>query len=65
MPRKDRQTVALSSSTMDKARDLSALASRHGWAALGADRDDLPTMVAIIDEALNVLAARAKSKGKK
>jgi len=66
MPTKrERQTVALPEATMDRVRELSAFASKHGWAALGVDREDLPTMVAIIDEAVNVLAARAKTKGKK
>jgi hypothetical protein len=50
---------------MATARELSALASKHGWSALGVDREDLPTMVAIIEEAVNLLAARAKTKGKK
>lgn len=63
--KRDRQVVSLPAPTMEKARELSLLASRYGWAALGADREDLPTMVAIIDEAINVLAARAKPKGKK
>ena len=63
--KRDRQTVALPGPIMDTARELSALASKHGWSALGVDREDPPTMVAIIEEAVKLLAARAKTRGKK
>ncbi len=63
--RRDRQTVALPTSITDKARELSVHASKHGWAAFGVDRDDLPTITAIFDEAINLLAARLKTKGSK
>jgi hypothetical protein len=61
----DRQTVALASKVVEKARSLSALTSKHGWASLGIDREDPATMSAIFEEALNLLAARSKVKGKK
>ena len=63
--RPDRQTVALPIEAMDKARQLSALASKHGWSALGVDREDLPTLSAILEEAINHFAARAKLSGRK
>lgn len=66
MPKKqDRQTVALPSHVVDAARDLSAHASKHGWAAFGVDRDDLPTITAIFDEAIKAFGARLKTKGGK
>jgi hypothetical protein len=58
--RSDRLSVALPRDISDKARQLSALASKHGWAVFGVDREDPPTMTAIFEEAINVLAARAK-----
>jgi hypothetical protein len=58
-------SVALPRDVSDKARELSALASKHGWALFGVDRDDPPTMTAIFEEAINQLAARAKPKGAK
>jgi hypothetical protein len=61
----DRQTVALASRVVEKARALSALTSKHGWASLGIDREDPATMSAIFEEALNLLAARSRVKGKK
>jgi hypothetical protein len=48
---------------VDKARELSAFASKYGWSHLGIDREDLPTMGAIFDEAIKLLAARAKTRG--
>ena len=63
--KRDRQSVALPGPVIGLARELSALASKHGWSALGIDREDPPTMVAIIEEAVKLLAARAKPRGKK
>jgi hypothetical protein len=62
MNRSDRTSVALPKEIAQKARDLSALASKHGWAALGVDRDDPPTITAIFEAAIDVLAARAKTR---
>lgn len=45
-------------------RELTAFAARNGWAALGIDRDDLPTQSALVEEAIKLLAARRESKGK-
>ncbi len=60
MERRDRTSVAISKGVAKKAKELSALASKHGWTALGIDREDPPTLTAIFEEAINVLAARAK-----
>lgn len=48
----------------DTLRDLAAFAARNGWAALGIDRDDPPTQIALIEEAIKLLARQASSKGK-
>ena len=61
----DRQSVALASRVVEKARALSEFASKYGWASLGIDRNDPATMSAIFDEALTLLEARMKAKGKK
>jgi hypothetical protein len=63
--RSDRLSVALPREISERARELSALASKHGWSALGVDRDDPPTITAIFEEAINVLASRAKVKSNK
>jgi hypothetical protein len=63
--RRDRQSVALPGQVSRKARQLSALASKHGWSALGIDRDDPPTITAIFEAAIDELAARVKTKGSK
>ena len=63
--KQDRQTVALATPLVEKARELSALISRHGWASLDIDRDDPATMTVIFEEGLKLLAARMKTKGKK
>ena len=49
---------------LDTLRELSAHTARHGWASLGIDRDDPPTMTALIEEAIRLLAERRDSKGK-
>jgi hypothetical protein len=63
--KRDRQTVALPSHVTEKARELSSLASQHGWSAFGVKRDDPATITAIFEEAINLLAARFKGKGGK
>ncbi len=61
-PRSDRTTVALPKEIAKKAKMLSSIASRHGWAALGVDRDDPPTLTAVFEAAIEELLARAKTK---
>ncbi len=48
----ERQPVKVSRDAYALARNLMAKASRHGWASLGVDREDPPSVMAIIDEAL-------------
>lgn len=57
-------TVKLPTEAWEKARELSAYASKHGWAAFGIDRDDPPTIQAMFDAAIEVLAARIKKSKK-
>ncbi len=65
MKRSDRTSVKLPTEVWNKARELSAMASKHGWSALGVDREDPPTITAIFEEAITLLASRAKTKGSK
>lgn len=58
-----RMSVKMPTAVWEKARELSALASKHGWSALGVNRDDPPLINAIFEEAINLLAARAKTRG--
>lgn len=60
MDRMDRTSVAIPREVAKKAKELSALASQYGWSVFGIERDDPPTLTAIFEEAINVLAARAK-----
>jgi hypothetical protein len=46
----------------ETAKRLSELASLHGWSCLGIERTDLPTVAAIVEEALYALEKRAKVK---
>ena len=63
MAKDKRITVKLPSTVYEQARELSALASKHGWSALGVNRDDPPMLTAIFEEAIKQLALRAKPKG--
>ena len=65
MKRSERTSVKLPTEVLDKARELSALASKHGWSSLGVDREDPPTITAIVEEAITLLASRAKTKASK
>jgi len=56
--------VKLPTEVCDKARELSAAASKNGWSALGVDRTDPPTITALFEEAINVLGARLKTRGR-
>ena len=38
---------------------------KRGWAALGAKRDELPTVTAVVDEAVAQLARKVKRKRKR
>lgn len=62
--RSDRATVSLPVDVVESARELSALASKNGWAALGVDRSDPPTITAIFEEAIRTLARAHRTRGK-
>jgi hypothetical protein len=62
--RSDRLSVALPRHISEKAREVSALASKHGWTILGIDRDDPPTITAVFEAAIDLLHARAVQKKK-
>jgi len=64
MKRSERTSVKLPTEVCDKARELSAAASKNGWSALGVDRTDPPTITALFEEAINVLGARLKTRGR-
>jgi hypothetical protein len=64
MKRSDRTAIALPKEIANVARELSSLASRNGWSALGIDRDDPPTMTAIFEAAIELLASQAKKRSK-
>lgn len=49
---------------IERLRDLAAHTALHGWASLGIERNDPPTMTALIDEAIRLLDARRGTKGK-
>lgn len=49
---------------VEMLRDLAAFTARHGWASLGIDRNDPPTMTALIEEAIRLLNTRRDPKGK-
>ncbi len=58
--------VKVPADSIDTLRELSAFTARHGWAALGIDREDPPTMTALMEEAIRLLAERRDAfKGKK
>ncbi len=60
-----RQAVKLSGRTYAELKRLTAEAALHGWSAFGIERTDTPTQTALLDEAVQLLAARLKSRSKK
>ena len=54
--------VKLSYSTYEQARALLAQVSRHGWASIGVDRDDPPSLGSVIEEAMKLLSSRARPR---
>jgi hypothetical protein len=61
-----RQPVKIHKTALDTARALSGHVAAHGWQSIGVDRSDLPTIAAIIEAAIQLLADKAqlKTKGK-
>lgn len=60
-----RQAIKIPWEAYETLRDLTRHAARHGWASFGIDRDDTPTQTALIEEAINLLAAKKKRKTKR
>lgn len=52
----------LSQSHAERAREISEAASRQGWAALGVDRGDPPTIKAVMEAAIDLLHSRIPRK---
>lgn len=59
-PKQSRSVVSIANGVYEKAKELSKLASQHGWQVFGVDRDDPPTIGAMFDEGIKLLAARLK-----
>lgn len=57
---KGRSVISVQNAVYNRARELSEQASHFGWAAFGIDRHDPPTLGAVIDEGLILLAQRLK-----
>ena len=56
--------IKVAPDTLERARALLEHISRHGWASVGSERGDPPSVAAIVAEGIHVLEERAK-KGKK
>lgn len=52
--------VRVPASAYERLQQLANRAARDGWKSLGSDRSDLPTMAAVIDEALIRLAGPSR-----
>ena len=57
-----RSVVSISNDVYEQAKEISALTSQYGWDVLDIQRSDPPTLSAIFNEALKLLAARSKRK---
>jgi hypothetical protein len=62
---KGRSVINVPNVVYNRARELSEHASLYGWAAFGIDRRDPPSLGAVIDEGLLLLAERLRKKAKK
>ena len=60
-----RQALKIPWESYELLKELAAYAARHGWSALGIDRDDPPTQTALMDEAIKLLATKRKKARKK
>jgi hypothetical protein len=59
-----RQAIKISTEAHAELRRLAARAASHGWAALGIDRDDLPTQAALLEEAIRLLSERERARSR-
>ena len=64
-PQPDMTTVRLTIDVHRQAKDILQALSRNGWASFGIDRNDPPSMLGVVEEAIRALAARNKVKGAK
>lgn len=55
--------VRVPGETYTQLKELAARAARDGWRSLGVDRDDPPTLAAVISEAVAWLATRSGESG--
>jgi hypothetical protein len=60
----ERQAIKMPKTAAGRARELSEIVSRQGWASVGVDRNDPPTITAIVEAAIDLLYARATAKRK-
>ena len=53
--------------THTKLGNLTSAIARHGWAGFGIDREDVPSIAAVIDAAVDLLIERGQqgTKGKR
>jgi hypothetical protein len=58
-------SMKVQKTTVDAAKELVEYVIAHGWRSLGAERTDPPSIGAVVDEALTLLAARMRRKEKK
>ena len=56
-----KQAIKIPAESLDLLREVAGDVARHGWAAFGIDRSDLPTHPALIEEAIRLLAERRPS----
>jgi hypothetical protein len=59
-PRDERSPIKINRETHVIAKRLLAQASRHGWASIGVDRDDPPSLISILEEAVKRFASAAQ-----
>lgn len=63
MPRKDpTTTVKVTRSLHRRMHAVLEHVSRNGWASIGVDRGEPPSLSAILDEAIAVFEQRVKGK---
>ncbi len=56
--------IKMSQETVERARELSEIVARQGWASMGIDRSDPATMTAVLEAAIDLMYERATQKKK-
>jgi hypothetical protein len=54
--------IKMTKATVERARELSEIAARHGWNSMGVDRSDPATITAVVEAAIDLLYARATKR---